>query len=214
MMEKYGAETILPSEIDTLMFDFGGVLVNLRQERCVNAFRQLGVTHIEDYISKYSQNGLFLELEKGTVSRAQFYDNLRREVGIVCSDRQIDDAWNAFLVDIPQTKLSMLETLRAHYRVIMLSNTNEIHWQWALNAFGDVSRYFDHTYLSFQIKAAKPDRAIFDYVLRHETNMPSHIFFIDDGIKNIQTAAQLGFHTYLASEREDFTSLFPHVFAS
>ncbi|MBP5306849.1 MAG: HAD family phosphatase [Paludibacteraceae bacterium] len=211
MMENYGSATFLNDEVSTLMFDFGGVLVNLCQQRCVEAFTALGVNNISDYIGKYSQNGLFLELEKGTVSRSQFYDALRLEVGLDCSDRQIDDAWNAFLVDIPDSKLSMLHRLRRHYRVIMLSNTNEIHWQWALNAFGDISRYFDRTYLSFQIKEAKPDRAIFDYVLRHENVEPSRIFFIDDGPKNIQMADSLGFQTYLASEGEDFHHLFQKI---
>ena len=117
--------------IKNLIFDFGGVLINLDRQRCIENFRKLGLEKVDELLGMYSQQGIFMQHEKGLISSAQFRDSIRGQITQEVTDEQIDTAWNSFLVDIPRFKLDMLLKLREKYVVYLLSNTNEIHWKWA-----------------------------------------------------------------------------------
>ncbi|MBN1463530.1 MAG: HAD family phosphatase [Paludibacteraceae bacterium] len=200
-------------EITTVLFDFGGVLVNLNKQRCIDEFKKLGVYQVENYISNYTQSGLFLALEKGLISDEEFRNEIRKLSNKTLSDQQIDTAWNSFLLDIPEYKLDLLLQLRKKYRVTMLSNTNSIHFeQKARYEFGkkglSIDDYFDKCYLSYELGMAKPQEEIFNHVLENEPSKAHEILFLDDGILNIETAKRLGFTCYLAKEQEDFSPIF------
>ena len=115
--------------IKNLIFDFGGVLINLDRQRCIENFRKLGLEKVDELLGMYSQQGIFMQHEKGLISSAQFRDSIRGQITQEVTDEQIDAAWNSFLVDIPRFKLDMLLKLREKYVVYLLSNTNEIHWK-------------------------------------------------------------------------------------
>ena len=112
--------------IKNLIFDFGGVLINLDRQRCIENFRKLGLEKVDELLGMYSQQGIFMQHEKGLISSAQFRDSIRGQITQEVTDEQIDAAWNSFLVDIPRFKLDMLLKLREKYVVYLLSNTNEI----------------------------------------------------------------------------------------
>lgn len=120
-------------KIKNLIFDFGGVLVDLDKARCLQAFARLGFTQAAGMIDAYSQQGLFGQLEEGTISPDHFCREVRRLTGIQVRDEDIWQAWNLFLVDIPAWKLEALIGLRKHFPIYLLSNTNMIHWQHAVN---------------------------------------------------------------------------------
>ncbi len=200
-------------DVRTLMFDFGGVLVNLNKQACLDAFSKIGITDIAHSIDNYAQTGLFLQLEKGHVSATDFRNELRNMFGSDVHDSEIDKAWNAFLLDIPDYKLELLLELKKKYRMIMLSNTNEIHFeQKAQEEFSKlgyrVEDYFDKCYLSYKLGVAKPQKEIFEHVLKEEGTPASEILFLDDGPRNIEIAKSMGFQTYLVKEYEDFRPLF------
>lgn len=199
--------------ITTLLFDFGGVLVDLDKQLCIDEFSKLGVFNVEKLISKFIQSGLFLSLEKGEVSADEFRNELRKLTTNKLSDEQIDAAWNSFLIQIPDYKLDMLLELRKEYRILMLSNTNEIHFeQVAKKEFSkkglSVNDYFDKCYLSYELGIAKPQEEIYQHIIKTEGINANQILFIDDGAVNIETAKRLGFKTYLAKDKEDFRSIF------
>ncbi len=199
--------------IKSVLFDFGGVLIDIKRENCIRAFTEIGFPEVEQYIGNYSQNGFFLDFEKGLISSDEFRAEVRKHSSKEISDQQIDTAWNAFLIEIPEYKLNLLRELRKKYRVMMLSNTNEIHFeQKGREEFEKqglkLSDYFDKCYLSYQLKMAKPQPEIFEHILENEPNKPSEILFLDDGEKNIEMAKSLGFQTYLVADREDYSSLF------
>ena len=132
---------MIQKEIKNLIFDFGGVLIDLDRGRCVERFAQLGLERVEEMLGLYYQQDFFQQYEKGLISSAAFRDEIRAKSSRPLTDAEIDDAWNSFLVSIPSYKLDMLLELRRHYRVCLLSNTNEIHWLWSCaNAF----RYKDY----------------------------------------------------------------------
>lgn len=199
--------------IKNLLVDFGGVLINLDRQRCIDNFRKLGLPDIEKQLGLYAQNGLFMQHEKGEISSAGFREEIRKQIGSPVTDGQIDAAWNSFLLDIPTYKLDLLLKLREKYVVYLLSNTNEIHWSWACeNVFPyrgfRVEDYFEKIYLSYQMKLVKPDAEIFRAVLEDANIEPKETFFIDDSPANCETARLLGISTYTPQPGEDWSPLF------
>ena len=199
--------------IKNLLIDFGGVLIDLHRQRCIDNFKELGLENIDEYLNVYHQRGLFLEQEKGLITPPQFRDGIRDLLGRMVSDEKIDAVWNSFLGEIPRYKLDLLLKLRENYVVYLLSNTNEIHWKWACqNTFPyrtfRVDDYFEKKYISYQMKMAKPDRDIFEAVLDDAGILPEETFFIDDSQANCLTAQSLGISTYTPAEGEDWSHLF------
>lgn len=199
--------------IKNLVFDFGGVLINLDRQCCVDNFRKLGLENVDELLGMYSQQGIFMQHEKGLISTAEFHDNIRELLTKEATDEQIDAAWNSFLVDIPRFKLDMLLKLRERYVVYLLSNTNEIHWEWACKhefpyrGFR-VEDYFEKMYLSYEMKMAKPSEEIFRWVLEDANLDPNETLFIDDSEANCRGAQTLGISTYRVEPGEDWRSLF------
>lgn len=200
-------------KIKNLVIDFGGVLINLDRHRCIENFRKLGLDNIDDLLNDYAQKGIFDQLEKGLISPSDFRNEIRDRMHKIVSDKQIDAAWTSFLVDIPVEKLDLLLKLRERYVVYLLSNTNAIHWQWALkHAFPyrtfKATDYFEKMYLSFELKMTKPDVAIFQAVLDDAAIDPDQTLLIDDSEQNCRAAETLGIHTYTPATNEDWSSIF------
>ncbi len=194
--------------ISTLIFDFGGVLIDLDRQRCIDAFRQLGLHDIDTMIDNYVQSGIFRQLENGDISVAQFHDGVRRLTGRPTPDDDIDRALNAFLVGIPPERLQLLRQLRPHYRLLLLSNTNAIHFPHSSESTictdgSRLSDLFDRCYLSYEVHLSKPDPEFFRYLLRNEHLAPEECLFLDDGAKNVATAKSLGINAILVPEHAD-----------
>lgn len=202
--------------IKNLLIDLGGVLVNLNRERCVEQFRRLGFERIEELLDVSQPDSLIMRLETGRISPAHCRDELRRAASRPVSDADLDAAWNSFLADLPTAKLELLLRLRHHYAVYLLSNTNEIHWQWTCRelfpykGFG-VADYFQKAYLSYELGLAKPDPAIFRAVLEDARLRPEETLFLDDSAANCAAARTLGIATYTATPGEDWSHLFPSL---
>ena len=113
--------------IKHIIFDLGGVILNIDYSRPQQAFRELGVKNVEQLYSKQQQTGLFDQLETGRISEEEFYDSIRELAGLPLSDGAIRDAWNSILLDFPLRRLQILQQLQLHYDTYLLSNTNAIH---------------------------------------------------------------------------------------
>ena len=199
--------------IKNLIVDFGGVLIDLDRQRCLENFRELGLPDVEHTLDLYHQQDFFQQYERGLISSADFRNVIREKIGRDVADARIDAAWNSFLVSIPTYKLDLLLALRKDYVVYLLSNTNEIHWEWSCeHAFPykafRVEDYFEHIFLSYEMKMAKPDEEIFRKVLDDAGLDPKETFFIDDSEANCLTARSLGISTYTPKAGEDWGHLF------
>ena len=172
--------------IKNLIIDFGGVLIDLDRQRCLENFRKLGLPDVEVMLDLYHQQDFFQKYEKGLITSAEFREVNRGKIGKPVTDAQIDDAWNSFLVSIPTFKLDLLLELRKKYVVYLLSNTNEIHWQWScLHAF---------RYKAFRAGTFLDETGI----------LPNETLFIDDSEANCRTAEALGISTYTPKAHEDW----------
>ncbi len=199
--------------ITTLIFDFGGVLIDLDREASVAKFEALGVHHADQLLNNYVQAGIFLDLEKGILSAPMFREEVCKMAGKDIPDQLIDEALYAFLLTIPNEKLELLLRLKSKYRMLLLSNTNPIHFEWAKkHAFSydrhTIDDYFHHCYLSYQMHCAKPDALIFEKLLKHANVAAEECLLLDDGKQNCDTAAHLGIKTYLVQPKEDLQPLF------
>ncbi|MEF8805335.1 MULTISPECIES: HAD family phosphatase [Bacteroides] len=199
--------------IKNLLIDLGGVLINLDRQRCMENFKELGFTDVEERLNIQQLHGIFMQQEKGLITSAEFRNGLRDMMGKVVSDNQIDAAWNSLLVDIPKHKLDLLLELRSKYVVYLLSNTNEIHWRYAChNLFPyrtfRVEDYFEKAYLSYEMHMAKPEADIFKAVIEDAGIEPQETLFIDDSELNCKAAQELGISTYTAEAGEDWSHLF------
>lgn len=201
------------TDIKNLLFDFGGVIVNINKNNAVRRFKEIGVNDIEDYLGEYCQQGIFLQLENGTIGREKFYDELRNHAGKYITDEDIDSAWMAFMDGIPEYKLQLLEELRGKYNLYLLSNTNPIIMEWAdsknLSPLGKpLSAYFNKMFCSYQIGYTKPQKETFEAVIEGSGIDPKETLFLDDGQSNLDAAKEFGFKTYLVDQNEDLRTVF------
>ncbi len=201
------------SHIRNIVFDLGGVLVDLHMQRCLDAFHALGFSDAERYVSQWHPAEVLSDFERGAITIGQLRSFICAKAGRDISEEQIRHAYNAFIGEIPDYKLTMLRQLRDRFKVYMLSNTNEIVFPpLARTQFRKqglrIEDYFDKVYLSYEMKMLKPSTEIFRALLDDAGIEASQTLFIDDSKRNTDAAAGLGFHTYLASAEEDFRHIF------
>ncbi|MDE7410762.1 MAG: HAD family phosphatase [Paramuribaculum sp.] len=198
--------------IRNLLFDLGGVIMDIRRENCVEAFRALGMTDPDRWLGEYRQSGPFADIEDGTATPAMFHDSLRSIIGSDVSDEAIDAAFGKFLVGIPRHRLEELEALHCHYAIYMLSNTNPIMWHDGIarnfrQSGHDVDYYFDGVVRSYEAGVMKPDMKIFRTVIDRFGIKPEETLFVDDSQANLDAAAIMGFCTLLVPPGTEFYEL-------
>lgn len=193
-----------------LLFDLGGVIVDIRRQDCVEAFHRLGFKDIEEYLGDYGQRDFFLKLEEGKISPEKFRECVREHLLNPATDREIDDAFNAFILGIPRERLRALRRLRAEgYCTFVISNTNRIMWTQSLKrAFAqeglDINAYFDGVVTSFETGCCKPDPKIFERCIEEFGITPQTTLFFDDSEANCRAAAAMGFHTQHVPPQSSF----------
>lgn len=200
--------------IKNLIFDFGGVIINLDPIRMGMSFVELGVKHIDKVNESIAASGLYLDLEMGLITPAEFRDGIRKHSGLKLTDSQIDNAWNSMILDIPPSRLALLKELEQNYNIFLLSNTNEIHYhyfnKYLAETYGihKLDQIFTKCYYSHQLKLRKPDPEIFKKVLSLAGLKADECLFIDDSNDNVQTARELGIHGITHHPGEEINQYF------
>lgn len=198
--------------VKNLLFDLGGVIMNIRRQNAVDALIKIGMADADSFLGDYAQQGPFLKLEEGAISESEFRNEIRVLIPVDVTDEQIDDAFCHFLLGIPKYRLDALETLHKSYKIYMLSNTNSIMWNSVISdefkkAGHDINYYFDGVVTSFDAKCVKPDAKIFNSVVENFNIKPEETIFFDDSQANIDAAAALGFKTAYVMPGTEFMDL-------
>ena len=190
------------AKIKNLMFDLGGVLLNIDYNKTAEAFKNLGVHNFDDLYSQHNANQLFELLETGNITEAKFYETMQQYCDSETSLQQIETAWNAMLLSFRTASLKHLETLKENYNLYLLSNTNSIHHT-AFNKILEeetghrrVDGYFINAYYSHKIFRRKPYPSTYQYVLEIAGLNAEETMFIDDSINNIEGAKEAGLQVY------------------
>jgi putative hydrolase of the HAD superfamily len=184
-----------------IIFDLGGVILDVDYNLTRTAFEKLGVTHFDEMYSQANADKLFQKLETGEITDDIFYKEFNRCTGLQLSDEEIRKAWDAMLLSFRRKSLEFLERIRPRYKTYLLSNTNYVH----IAAFKEtlhqqigvktLEEYFDEAFYSCEIGLRKPDAACYEWVLRNLKIEPDETLFIDDSLHNIQGAKKAGLQT-------------------
>lgn len=194
--------------IDTIIFDFGDVFINLDKQASLTALKKLGLDFWNDDLEQLNQ-----QFERGKVTEVQFMIGLKK----IIPNASIDDlraAWNSVLIDFPLRRLEFLELLKRKYRLFLLSNTDEIHISKFEHKAGatfarEFYQCFEKVYFSFEIGIRKPDPEAFKYIINKHELSTKRTLFIDDKKVNTDIAASLGMQVWnIIPGKEDVVELF------
>lgn len=195
-----------------IIFDLGGVILNIDYRLTIAAFTKFGVKNADLFYSKKVQNPIFDKIEIGEITANYFLDELQKKTNNA-EIKQVESAWNAMLLDLPESRLNHIQKLSKNYKIFLLSNTNEIH----INAFRkkigekrwlQFSSLFTKMYLSHEIGFRKPNKEAFQIILDENKLKANDVFFIDDSPQHIKAARSLGIQSHYLLEGEEITALF------
>ena len=203
----------MDKKIKNIVFDLGGVLVDLDFKTAINGLQQAGFVNVKEQLMAFDQGGIFQKFELGEMTAEEFRTAIRENSTVTLTDEEIDALWNAMLLEIPREKLELILDLRGKYMVYLLSNTNSIHWDYVCkNAFNyrgfRVNDYFEETFLSYEMHLAKPNKAIFEKVLHDANLLPEETLFIDDSEANCKAAEEVGIHAHHYHIGDDLSKVF------
>jgi putative hydrolase of the HAD superfamily len=188
-------------KIKNIIFDLGGIFINIDFARTEKAFRELGVANFNVYFTQHHASNLFELLETGKVSTVEFCEAFRKETGINLSNDQIIQSWNALLLDFPIERIKWLDKIREKYNVYLFSNTNQIHYEAFIESFttqtglNHFNSYFIKAYYSHEMGLRKPYPESFQYILNEQNLVAEETLFIDDTLKNVEGAKAVGLQT-------------------
>jgi putative hydrolase of the HAD superfamily len=211
--KKQSLKSVL-ANLSTIIFDLGGVILNLDTKLSVKAFAELSGLEDKEIYAKFLEEVWSYAFEKGEIDAPTFRNELRRSLQVDLLDEQIDKAWNAMLIDLPISRLQMVAGLKDKYQLFVLSNTNAIHIEVfnkmvaATTNGGSITDYFDKVYYSHELGMRKPDTEIFTYVIDINHLDPQKTLFIDDMENNIIAAQSVGLRTVHLSDQDYLTELF------
>lgn len=194
--------------INTIIFDFGDIFINLDKEGSANEFKKLGLNGLNEELLERNDS-----FEKGLITELEFISSFQKYL----PDAEIEDirrAWNTIIGEFPLYRLEFLQMLTGKYRLFLLTNTDAIHIDHFEHKVGqsfskDFYQCFEKVYYSFELGMRKPDEAIFNYLIHKHDLSPKRTLFIDDKKENTDVAEALGIQVWnLKVGQEDVVNLF------
>lgn len=191
------------NKIKAIIFDFGGVLLDLDISKTESAMgKLLGVEIRPPYEDKYKE--LTLALEKGQILPEAFIHGIQSMCDPIPQGREVVQAWNAMLCGWQREKFLLLDELHKDYKVYLLSNTNQIHLDYVIHELKSVynisdfeNRFFDQCFYSHKMNAWKPEKNIYKQVEDAIQLDHNEFIFIDDNTNNVKGAQDLNWQAYL-----------------
>ena len=202
------------TKIKNIIFDLGGVVLDIDENVVYKELDKLGVN-----VSELAHSKEFIEImskfDTGVYTAPTFRKKMKELIGQEkMTDEKFDFIWNSMLLDIPRERIEALEQIRKHYKIFLMSNSNEIHYDLYIRdlqlrfGYDEFDKLFNKSYFSFDIHLEKPDPRFFELILDHEILLPEETLFIDDTAANIKVAKSLGINTYHISREELVRNLF------
>jgi len=186
--------------IRNIIFDLGGIFLNIDFSKTEKAFREIGIIQFNDLYTQHHASDIFELLETGKISPEEFHHAFVHETGVHLTYVQLKSAWTALLLDFPIERLHWLKEIGKRYNTFLLSNTNKIHYDVFTKSFYDqtgenFNKHFIKAYYSHEIGLRKPYSESYLYILNEQNIKPEETLFIDDTLKNIEGARRVGLQT-------------------
>jgi glucose-1-phosphatase len=205
--------------IKNIIFDLGGVLLDIDYHKTIQEFKKLGIANFDEMYSQLTANDLFEDLETGKITEEDFYNELKKIISSPVTNNELKTAWNAILLNFRHKSLTYLTSLKAHYNIFLLSNTNHIHQTAFTKLYaesytnGFLDDYFKTAYYSHSMGLRKPHKNIYQFVLDAENLKADETLFIDDSIINLKNAEELGIKTHLLLPTQTIEEIVPLLLA-
>ena len=184
--------------IKNIIFDLGGIFIDVDYQKTSKAFIDLGITNFDDYYRQSFSNPLFAQLEKGQITAAVFYEAFRQMTNSQLTNTQIETAWSAMLGRFRKSSVAILPQVKQRFKIFLLSNINEIHYKTIANTYeaqfgnNDFDSYFIKPYYSHLCNERKPDAAAYEMIVAENGLLKEETLFVDDTMKNIAGAQAVG----------------------
>lgn len=198
-------DTSFFSSVENIIFDLGGVLYGVDYtavEQALSALQEHTAGAAVPVYSRLMQPDCVTLYETGQISGAEFREAMRREFAIRADDDTLDAAWCAILTGAYEGRVDMLRRLRSRYRIVLLSNTNDIHLRSIRNECPELLDTFERCFYSHEMKLRKPQTDIFGQVLDTMGFRPEATLFLDDSPQHLRAAESLGIHTVWIQQPE------------
>ena len=201
--------------INAIIFDLGVVILNINYQNTINELKKIGIKNTSSFYSRTFQTKLFDQIETGKISTEEFLIEIQKKTSSA-NIKQVKDAWNAMLLDLPKKRIELLKKLNENYPIFLLSNTNALHISKFKEKIGrrqytKFYNLFKKVYYSHEIGLKKPDDEAFKIIINENNLDPHKVLFIDDSIQHIRGARNLGIKTHHMKENEDITTLFSDI---
>lgn len=199
--------------IHTILFDLGGVLLNINPGKTIEAFGQLGMEQLIGDKGLTYDHEIFYLMEQGKVTPDEFRNGVRKLLPIEVTDQQIDSAWTAMLIDFPAIRVQLLQNLAQEFDLYLFSNTNAIHVEKYFDIFRqehgfEVTTLFKKVFHSNEVGYRKPSAESFQEIIRLSGVCPEETLFIDDSMHNVEGAMACGLKGYWLEPGQTVEELF------
>ena len=184
--------------IENIIFDLGGVILNIDNKRTADDFVQLGAKDFSHYFGHGFAASFFKDYEIGKISDKEFISSLKKMLPEHLPDQAVIQAWNAMLLDFPPERIDLLHVLGKKYRIFLFSNTNSLHMESVHEIYRNtfarsgLDQLFEKAYYSHILGMRKPDPESFEYIIRENNLNPGLTLFVDDALVNINGAEAAG----------------------
>lgn len=185
----------LTDGIRNIVFDLGGVVVDIDLNRTFDQMKALGVPDLVPYVSKYSGGGFAEAFQTGHLSEQGFVEHLCQLAGRPLPYDEVERAWNAMILEYEPDRIHRLRSLKSRYRTFVLSNTNVMHhrdFAFRVPGESDLRNLFEKVYYSHEIGLSKPSPESYLYVMHDAGLLPEDTLFLDDSADNVAAAQALG----------------------
>lgn len=199
--------------IKNIVFDLGGVLLNIAPKKTIEAFGHLGMEQLMSDKGLSYDHEIFYLMEQGNITPEEFRNGIRELLPQKVSNEQIDSAWTAMLIDFPRIRVDLLQNLRDEFGIYLFSNTNAIHvnkYHFIFrNQHGfEVTSLFDKVFHSNEIGFRKPTPESYNEIIRLSGITPGETLFIDDSLANVEGAMACGLKGYWLKEGQRVEAIF------
>lgn len=200
-------------QIKNIIFDLGGVIINLDIPKTISEFNKLSNQPFESIYNQLQQTPVFDLFDKGQITEKDFFVELKKALQNDVTDEELLFAWNAMLLDFPKHRLELLSKLKPNYRLFLLSNTNESHvlefekTLFASHGYQNLEPFFEKVYYSCRMNQRKPNADIFESVLNENNLIAEETLFIDDSPQHVEGALTLGVKAMLLEKNNEVEDL-------
>lgn len=202
--------TVDLNNFDTIIFDFGGVVLDIDPELSINAFKNYGG---DEGMKKIEKSDILWQFERGEIDVKTLHEGICNYIGANLTESEFKQHWCALLLNYKPARIEKIKALAKTHKLIMLSNTNEIHYAYFSNKLKDeygvtFNDLFSKVYLSHEMGLVKPDKAIYEQVIREQKLVPEKTLFIEDTEANAIAAESLGIKTLIIPRNGAFYNYF------